>query len=84
MPILVFRMNAILAFVADSVVYGPGYSFTAKAQAGPHELAEVAQAYLESFRLSTPAASLIFSLAVLSFCWILLWFIWRERVFLKV
>ena len=40
MPILVFGMNAIIAFVADSVVYGPGYSFTAKGPNGSqHELA---------------------------------------------
>lgn len=32
----------------------------------------------------TPAASLIYSLVSLSFCWILLWFLWRKRVFLKV
>src|SRR5205807_6543802 len=29
-PILVFGMNAIAGFVADSVVYGPGYTFNVK------------------------------------------------------
>ena len=45
---------------------------------------EAAQAYFESFGLSTPTASLIYSLAALSFCWILLWLLWRKRVFIKV
>jgi predicted acyltransferase len=85
MPILVLGMNAITAFVADAVVYGPGYSFNAK---GPNGTSmpwhEAAQAYLESFGLSTPTASLIYSLAALSFCWFLLWLLWRKRVFIKV
>jgi predicted acyltransferase len=84
-PILALGMNAITAFVADAVVYGPGYSFNAK---GPNGTSmpwhEAAQAYLESFGLSTPTASLIYSLAALSFCWFLLWLLWRKRVFIKV
>ena len=85
MPILVFGMNAIIAFVFDSVVYGPGYSFIAKGPSGASmSWHEAAQAYLESFGLSAPAASLIYSLAALSFCWILLWLLWRKRVFIKV
>ena len=84
-PILVFGMNAIVAFIADSVVYGPGYSFTAKGPSGASmSWHDVAQAYLESLRLSTPNASLIYSLAALSFCWILLWLLWRKRIFIKV
>jgi hypothetical protein len=34
MPILVFGMNAIAGFVADALVYGPGYSFTVKSANG--------------------------------------------------
>jgi hypothetical protein len=45
---------------------------------------EAAQAYLESIGLSTPTASLIYSLAALSCCWILLWFLWRKRVFISL
>ena len=33
-PILVFGMNAIAGFVADSLVYGPGYTFTVKQSDG--------------------------------------------------
>jgi predicted acyltransferase len=35
MPILVFGMNAIAGFVADSFVYGPCYSFTVNGPNGP-------------------------------------------------
>ena len=35
-PILVFGMNAIAGFVADSLVYGPGYTFTVKARGRNH------------------------------------------------
>jgi predicted acyltransferase len=85
MPILVLGMNAITAFVADAVVYGPGYSFNAKGPSGASmSWHEAAQAYLESFGLSTPTASLIYSLVALSFCWFLLWLLWRKRVFIKV
>jgi predicted acyltransferase len=85
MPILVFGMNAIAGFVADSLVYGPGYSFTAK---GPNGATmnwhEAAQAYLEAAGLSVANASLVYSLAAVVFCWILLWFLWRKKIFLKV
>ncbi len=85
MPILVFGMNAIAGFVADSLVYGPGYTFTAK---GPNGVSmvwhEAAQAHLESFGLSTPNASLVYSLSAVLFCWILLWFLWRKRIFIKI
>jgi predicted acyltransferase len=85
MPILVLGMNAITAFVADAVLYGPGYSFNAKGPSGASmSWHEAAQAYLESFGLSTPTASLIYSLVALSFCWFLLWLLWRKRVFIKV
>jgi predicted acyltransferase len=85
MPILVFGTNAIAGFVADSLVYGPGYSFLAK---GPNGATmnwhEAAQAYLEAAGLSVANASLVYSLGAVAFCWILLWFLWRKKIFLKV
>ncbi|HKN16477.1 MAG TPA: heparan-alpha-glucosaminide N-acetyltransferase domain-containing protein [Candidatus Sulfotelmatobacter sp.] len=83
-PILVFGMNAIAGFVADSFVYGPGYSFTVKGPNGPVMWHDAAQARLVSLGASAPNASLIYSLAAVFFCWILLWFLWRKRIFLKV
>lgn len=85
MPILVFGMNAITGFVADSLVYGPGYTFTAKGPSGVSMYwHEAAQAHLESFGLSTANASLFYSLAAVLFCWILLWLLWRKRIFIKI
>ncbi len=85
MPILVFGMNAIAGFVADSFVYGPGYTFTIKSADGTAmNWHEAAQAHLVSLGASPANASLIYSLAALLFCWILLWFLWRKKIFLKV
>jgi predicted acyltransferase len=85
MPILVFGMNAITGFVADSLVYGPGYTFMAKGPSGVRmNLHEVAQAYLEIFGWSTANASLVYSVGAVVFCWILLWLLWRKRVFIKI
>jgi predicted acyltransferase len=85
MPILVFGMNAIAGFVADSLVYGPGYSFTVKNPGGGTlSWHEAAQAWLMSHGANAANASLIYSLAAVLFCWTLLWLLWRKRIFLKV
>jgi predicted acyltransferase len=84
-PILVFGMNAIAGFVADSLVYGPGYTFTVKQ---PNGVAlswhDAAQSRLVSLGASPPNASLTYSLGAVIFCWMLLWLLWRKRIFLKV
>jgi predicted acyltransferase len=85
MPILVFGMNAIAGFVADSFVYGPGYSFTVKGANGADiTWHEAAQAKILSFGFSPANASLMYSLAAVLFCWFLLWILWKKRIFLKV
>ena len=69
MPILVFGMNAIVGFVADSLVYGPGYSFTAKAANGAVvSWHEAAQARLESVVPDAANASLVYSVVAVLFC----------------
>jgi predicted acyltransferase len=84
-PILVFGMNAIAGFAADSLVYGPGYTFTVKHPDGTTmSWHDAAQAKLVSLGASAPNASLIYSLGAVIFCWILLWLFWRKRIFLKV
>jgi predicted acyltransferase len=84
-PILVFGMNAIAGFVADSLVYGAGYTFTVKAANGSTmNWHEAAQAWLVSSRASAANASLIYSLAAVGLCWTLLWLLWRKKIFLKV
>jgi predicted acyltransferase len=85
MPILVSGMNAIAGFVADSLVYGPGYTFMATGPNGQKmNWHETAQAYLQAFGLNAANASLIYSLGALGFCWFLLWLLWRKRIFLKI
>jgi predicted acyltransferase len=85
MPILVFGMNAIAGFVADSLIYGPGYSFTVRASNGATmNWHEAAQAHLEGIGLNAANASLVYSLGAVAICWILLWLLWRRKIFLKV
>jgi predicted acyltransferase len=85
MPILVFGMNAIAGFVADSLIYGPGYTFTVTAANGAKlNWHEAAQAHLEAAGLSVANASLVYSLGAVLICWIMLWFLWRKKIFLKV
>jgi predicted acyltransferase len=85
MPILVFGMNAIAGFVADSLIYGPGYTFTVTAANGTKmNWHEAAQAHLEAAGLSVANASLLYSVGAVLICWILLWFLWRKKIFLKV
>jgi predicted acyltransferase len=85
MPILVFGMNAIAGFVADSLIYGPGYTFTVTAANGTKmNWHEAAQAHLETAGLSVANASLLYSVGAVLICWILLWFLWRKKIFLKI
>jgi len=85
MPILVFGTNAIAGFVADSLIYGPGYTFTVTTASGTRmNWHEAAQAHLESAGLSVANASLVYSVGALLICWIMLWFLWRKKIFLKV
>lgn len=85
MPLLVFGMNSIAAFVADSLVYGPGYTFTVKsAGGGTMNWHEAAQVRLLSLGLAPANASLVYSLGAVLFCWFLLWLLWRKRIFLKI
>jgi predicted acyltransferase len=85
MPILVFGTNAIASFAADSLIYGPGYSFTTKGPSGATmNWHEAAQAWLEASGFSSANASLVYSLGAMAICWLLLWLLWRKKIFLKI
>jgi predicted acyltransferase len=87
MPILVFEVNAIAGFVADSLIYGPGTPFTVKGASGATmNWHEAAQAHPEAAGLNTANASLAYSLGAVAICWVLLWFLflWRKKIFLNV
>ena len=83
-PILVFGMNAIAGFVADSLIYGPGYTFTISENGVRRNWHEAAQAHLEAAGFSVANASLAYSLGAVLICWVMLWFLWRKKIFLKV
>lgn len=83
-PILVFGTNAIAGFVADSLVYGPGYSFTVReANGAAVAWHDAAQARFVSLGANPANASLLYSVSALLFCWLLLWPLWRNKIFLK-
>lgn len=85
MPILVFGMNAIAGFVADALVWGPGYSFTANGPGGkPISWHEAAYNYLLALGRSPANTSLLYSFGAVLVCWTLLWVLWRKRIFLKI
>jgi len=85
MPILVFGMNAVAGFVADALVWGPGYSFTAKGPKGADiSWHEVANARLGALGMNAANTSVLYSLGAVLFCWVVLWMLWRKRIFLKV
>jgi predicted acyltransferase len=85
MPILVFGMNAIAGFVADSFVYGPAWSFHAQ---GPNGTTitwmQWANARFLSLGVNPANASLLYSLAAILFCWILLWLLYQRKIFIKI
>jgi len=85
MPFLVFGMNAIAGFVADALVYGPAYSWHVKGPNGtPITLQEFAFGHLSALPVSAAGASLIYSLLAVTFCWVLVWLLYRKQIFLKI
>ncbi len=85
MPFLVFGMNAIVSFVVDAMVWGPGYTFTVKgANGATMNWHEAGQAKLMSLGLGAANASLVYSIAAVVGCWMLLWLLWRKRIFIKI
>jgi predicted acyltransferase len=84
-PMLVFGTNAILGFIADALVYGPGYGFTAPGPNGIRiPLHEWANARLLALTGSIQSASLLYSVLAVVFCWILLWLLYRKRIFIRI
>lgn len=85
MPILVLGMNAIAGFVADALVYGPMWSLhTQQADGTTVTWMDYAWNRVSSLPVSMGIASLLYSAGALIFCWLLLWLLWRKRIFMKV
>jgi predicted acyltransferase len=84
-PILVFGMNPIAGYVADSFVYGPMYSFSVKgSNGGTLRWQQAAESHIVAAVGNIPLASLIYSLAAVLFCWLLLACLYRKRIFIKI
>ena len=84
-PLLVFGMNSIAGFVADSFVYGPGYTFTIAGPNGTRVMwYDAANSWFLSLGASPAIASLLYSACAVSFCWLLLWLLWKKQIFIKV
>ena len=84
MPFLVFGMNAIVAFCLDETLWAPlsyGHARAADGTTMPW------QQYLNGqlLKIASPAnASLLFSACAVLFCWVLMWLLYRRRIFLKI
>ena len=81
MPLLVFGMNAIVAYVLSELLPGvldnihvrPGVNLTQWAYGGILHI------------IASPAfASLLYSLAYVAICWIPMYFLYRRRIFIKI
>jgi predicted acyltransferase len=84
-PILVLGMNAIGGFIADSLVYGPGYTFQMKGSGGtPVSWHEGINDRFVSWVGNAQIASLMYSIGAVLFCWTLLWLLWRKKILLKI
>ena len=83
-PLLVFGMNAIAGFTADALVGGLTYTYHVHRADGSLVLwQEYGNSCLAFFHLSPANTSLLYSLIVLAFCWLLLYLLYRKRIFLK-
>jgi predicted acyltransferase len=84
MPFLVFGMNAIVAFVLDETLWVPmSYVHNRAADGTPITW----QQYLNDqlLNIASPAnASLLYAIATVVFCWVLMWLLYRRRIFVKI
>jgi predicted acyltransferase len=84
MPFLVFGMNAIVGYCFDELLWAPLFYIHAKAGNGS---AGTLQEYLNGqlLKLASPAnASLVFAIVSVLFCWVLMWLLYRRRIFVKI
>ena len=84
-PFLVFGMNAIAGFLADALVYGPAYSFHAHLPNGKNVMwLEWADYHLLRLGMNPYNTSLLYSLLAVAFGWLLLWPLYRKKIFVKL
>jgi predicted acyltransferase len=86
MPVLVFGMNAIAAYtLSEMLAAGLGsWIVNAGANAGL-SMQEIIYRRLFAFSgVSTPNTSLAYALAFVLVCWVVMWVLWRKKIFLKI
>ncbi len=84
MPFLVFGMNAIVGYCFDELLWAPLYYGHARAANGG---LITWQQYLNGqlLKVASPAnASLLFAVGTVLLCWVLMWLLYRRRVFVKI
>ena len=87
MPVLVFGMNAIAAYVFSEVLASVFVSIhSGLAKYGDVNLQEIIYYSVFSSPESPPSAnaSLLYSLAFVFVCWLPMWVLYRKRLFLKI
>lgn len=84
-PMLVFGMNAIVGFAVDALVGGLTYTYHAHLPTGQTVLwQEYANFHLHRLGMNAENTSLLYSVLVVMFSWLLLWPLYRKRIFIKI
>lgn len=86
MPVLVFGMNAIAAYTLSEMLAAGLSSWILKSPTGSEtSMQEVIYRHLFAFNgVSTPNTSLAYALGFVLVCWVVMWVLWRKKIFLKV
>jgi predicted acyltransferase len=85
-PALVFGMNAIAAYVLSEVLASVLGSIHLNVPGGDHSLQAVIYRTLFTSANAPPSAnaSLAYSLAFVFVCWLVMWLLYRKKIFLKI
>lgn len=86
MPVLVFGMNAIAAYtLSEMLAAGLGSWIVNVGTSAETSMQEIIYRRLFAFGgVSTPNTSLAYALAFVFVCWVVMWILWRKKIFLKI
>lgn len=86
MPVLVFGMNAIAAYTLSEMLAAGLGSWILKSNVGNEiSMQDVIYRHLFAFGgVSTPNTSLAYALGFVLACWVVMWVLWRKKIFLKI
>jgi predicted acyltransferase len=83
-PILVFGRNAIAAYVFSEVLAASSYAIRIGSAQHSVTLQDYVYSHLFAPWATPPNASLAYSLAYVTLCWLVMAVLYRRRVFLKI